>query len=90
MSAIAALVILWIGTALLTGLVSAAGSRALLRLPDELTQLIGSVTAAELRGDALTVTAGAAILGAFAVAAHELIARWMGPRPSRSTSSNPP
>jgi hypothetical protein len=88
-SAVAAIVILWVGVSVLTGLVSAAGSRALLRLPDELAQLIVSVTAAELRGDALVVAAGAAVLGAVGIAAHEVIARSTHQASPGSTRSDP-
>jgi hypothetical protein len=89
-SAIAALVILWVGTSVLTGVVSAANSRALLRLPDELAQLITSVTSTELRGDALAVTVAAAVLGAVAVLGHEVIARAIHPTVIGSRSVDQP
>ncbi|BDZ49500.1 hypothetical protein GCM10025867_17410 [Frondihabitans sucicola] len=75
-AASSALALLWVGTAALGGLAAAAGSRALLRLPDELAAAFALVMTAELRGASLLLVAAAA-----AVALAGVFGRWALVRP---------
>jgi iron complex transport system permease protein len=79
-SAITALVVLWIGTAAIIAVASAAGSRALARVPVELIGYFGSVFVSELISQALPLALVAAGLALIGLAIRWIISRSLTPR----------
>ncbi|GAA4672131.1 hypothetical protein [Frondihabitans cladoniiphilus] len=81
--AVVALVVLWAGTAALSGIVAAAGSRALLRLPDELAQMVGLVFRSDVTGASLRLAGVAAATGVVALVVRQVVGRRPGRREAR-------